>query len=377
MLARRLGFPQEVQRAVRFTLEQWDGRGLVYGMTGEQIPITSRIVHMAQVLEVAHRLGGVSMALAMAKQRRGKDFDPILVDAFLGISTLGDFWEPLRMDVAQHTILAMKPPSPFDHLSESEVDTFCEVVADFNDIRSPHTWNHSQIVATVAVQTGRHLGLSQEELRTLRRAGLVHDLGKAALPLGIVEKEGNLSESEWERFRLHPYYTERILSRVERLKPLMSEAAAHHERIDGEGYHRRLAGEQIPLGGRILSTADVYAIFSKRAEGEDPQATLQQMQSLVGTQLDSDCYDALVASFGDEKPVLKRQAVGQPPHTLSEREMEVLRELAKGFSNKQIAKSLFISEKTVERHLENIYGKLDVSCRTAAVVWAVQNGIAS
>ena len=133
---------------------------------------------------------------------------------------------PLELETAQQVILDMKPSSPFDHVSEDQVDVVCEVIADFVDIRSPRTWNHSQKVATLAAAIGRALGQSEEQLRTLRRAALVHDLGKAVLPDGILSKQ-NLSEGEWEEFRLHSYYTERILARVEELYALIPVAAAH------------------------------------------------------------------------------------------------------------------------------------------------------
>ena len=375
MLARRLGFPEEVQQTVRFSLEQWDGKGPVYGMKGDQIPVTSRIVHLAQVCEVAHRFGGASAVVAVAKQRGGKDFDPVLASTLLELSARDDFWRPLQLESAQQTILGMKPPSTFDSLSDGQVETFCEVVADFTDIRSQQTWSHSQVVATIVVGIGRQIGLGQEELTGLRRAALVHDLGKAALPFGIVEKEDDLSEGEWERFRLHPYYTDRILSRVEQLKPLVPVAAAHHEWANGQGYHRQLSGEQIPLGGRILAVADTYAILSKRADPADPEDVLQEMRFLVGTHLDGDCFEALVASLSGAPPPVTSTPRRQRPGNLSEREMELLRELAKGLGNKQIARNLVISEKTVEHHLENIYNKLGISSRTSAVVFAVQNGI--
>ena len=375
MLAGRLGLPKEVQRSVRLSLEHWDGSGPVYGMKGEEVPVTARIIHMAQVLEIGHRFGGTSAAVAVANQRKGKDFDPSLVGAFLELSSRRDFWGPLELDTAQSVILDMKPPSQFDRVSEDKVDTVCEVVADFTDIRTPRTWNHSQKVATLASTIGQTLGLKKEQLTTLRRAALVHDLGKAALPDGVLKKQDNLSQSEWEQFRLHPYYTERILTRIQRLRPLASEAAAHHERVDGQGYHRQLAEDRIPLGGRILAVADTYETLSKSVDQADSQATLRQMGPLVGSQLDVDCFEALAGSLGQDNLLITRSVEARPSHAVSEREIEVLGELAKGLTNKQIAQTLVISENTVERHLDNIYGKLGVSSRTAAVVWAVHNGI--
>ena len=215
------------------------------------------------------------------------------------------------------------------------MDTFCEVVADFTDIRSEHTWNHSRIVATTAEAIGRSMGLAGKELPRLRRAALVHDLGKAALPYAIMEKQGGFTEGEWESFRLHPYYTERIVARVDRLKPLLPDAGAHHEWINGEGYHRQLKGDHIPLGGRILAVADAHALMSKTLSGRDGGGELlREMGSLVGTQLDGDCFDALVRATGGATPASAAPSrSGQGPGNLSERETEVLRELAKGLTN--------------------------------------------
>ena len=325
-------------------------------------------------MEVAHAFGGTSAAAAVAGERRGTDFDPELVGAFLSLSDRPEFWHVLEQDSVQTEVLAMKPPSRFDRVSDGQVETVCEVIADFTDIASQHSWNPSQIVADLAVGIARQLGLRDEEVTRLRRVALVHDIGKVAVPSATLQKQERLSESEWEVFRLHPYYTERVLSRVGSLSSLAHEAAAHHESLDGQGYHRRLAGEQIPLGGRIMALADTFAVLSRQTPGVETDETLQQLGPMVGPQLDPMCFEALVASLDGARPsrAARRR---QRPGNLTEREAELLRELAKGLSNKQIANSLVISQKTVEHHLENIYNKLGISSRTSAVVFAVQNGI--
>ena len=375
MVTRRLELPEGVQKAVRYIFEQWDGKGMAYGLKGEAIPVASRILYLAQLLEVIYGLGGAAAAESVAKQRRGKDFDPNLVGAFLELARDPTFWSFLDQESVQNEVLSMKPPSSLDQVTEEHVDTFCDVIADFIDIKSRYTWGHSRTVASLAENMAHKLGLDEEESARVRRAALVHDLGKAAVPGNILDAQGDLSENDWERFRLHPYYTDRILGRVEMLKHLAPDAATHHERLDGQGYHRQLAGDQIPLGGRILAVADVYATLSGRTRSGDVEGPLRQMRSMAGDHLDADCCDALVATLGGKQPTTSRRVHGQLPHSLSDREIEVLVELAKGLSNKEIAKSLFISQKTVGHHLENIYGKLDVSCRTSAVVFAVQNGI--
>lgn len=376
MLARRLGFPEDVQRTLRQMLERWDGRGMAYGLKGNAIDVPAQILHLSQVIEVAHSLGGVSAAEAVARKRRGTDFNPQLVGIFLKLSRRPDFWNVLEQESVQAPVLAMKPSSDFDRVSESEVETVCATLADFTDIRFRRTWNHSPITAEVAVGIGRHLGLGQGDVKRLRRAALVHDLGEVAIPGSIAEKVEHFTESEWERYRLHPYYTERILVRVEALKDLAPEAAAHHEWVNGQGYFRQLSSQQIPLGARVLAVADTYALLShEQGDQTDAGVVLQQMRPLVGTQLDPSCFEALAASLSGAALPRSLRPRGLRPGNLSEREIELLSHLARGLSNRQIAKALVISEKTVEHHLDHIYNKLGVSSRTAAVVFAVQNGI--
>lgn len=372
MFARRLALPVTVQQAIRFSWEHWDGKGLAYGLKGEQAPIAARVLHLAQVVQAAHTFGGQAAARAIATERRGTDFDPALVGPFLEISARPGFWDVPESESAQDAVLALKPASAFDLLDASQVDAVCEVLADFADVKSRSIWNHSLLVAESATAVARQLGLPVSETGRIRRAALVHDLGKAAVPVGILEKE-SLTTEESERFRLHPYYTERALSRVGPLRELAADAGAHHEHVDGSGYHRQLDRDRIPLGGRILAVADKFAILSRGQHGSDPTRALETMFPLVGSQLDGDCYDALVASQGGSAPVRPLRA--KTASGLTDREVEVLRLLCGGISNREIAKTLVVSGKTVEHHLEHIYSKLDVTSRTAASVFAVQNGL--
>ena len=174
-----------------------------------------------------------------------------------------------------------------------------------------------------------------------------------------------------------PNYTQRVLERVEPLHELAPAAATAHEWINGQGYHRQLIGEQIPLNGRILAVADTYAQLTQQLGDKlEPEEALRKMRLSVGTQFDESCYDALAASLTSAHPVKRTVRERRGLSELTEREAEVLRLLAQGQSNPQIAKALVISRKTVEHHLERIYYKIGVTCRTSAVVYAVQHGIA-
>ena len=377
LFARRLGFPEYVQHTLRFQLERWDGKSLAYGLKDTAVPLAARILFVAVTVELAYGFGGPAAARALAREQRGARFDPEVVDAFLTLEKQADFWPTLEHESAQSVTLAMQPPTSADRMMADQMEVVCEALADLVDIKTYESWNHSRIVAEVAVGIGSYLGLGEAEQTRLRCAALVHDIGNVAIPLRILEKGDSRSASEWEYYRLHSYYTQRVLERVEPLQELAPAAAAAHEWINGQGYHRQLIGEQIPLNGRILAVADTYAqLMQQQGDLVEPADVLRKMRPLVGTQFDGSCYDALAASLNSahrvKRTVPRRRQLGD----LTEREAEVLRLLAQGQSNPQIAQTLVISRKTVEHHLEHIYNKIGVTCRTSAVVYAVQQGTA-
>jgi HD-GYP domain-containing protein (c-di-GMP phosphodiesterase class II) len=377
LFARRLGFPEYVQRTVRFQWERWDGKGQAYGLKGSEVPLTARILQVALALELAHGFGGPAAARALAREQCGARFDPEVVDAFLTVEKRADFWQPFEQGSVNSVILAMQPPTSADRMVEDKMEAVCEALADLVDVKTYESWNHSRIVAEVAVGMGSYLGLEGAELTKLRCAALVHDIGNVAIPFRILEKGDNRSASEWEYYRLHSYYTQRVLERVEPFRELAPAAAAAHEWINGQGYHRQLIGEQIPLHGRILAVADTYAQLIQQQDNQlEPEDALRIMRSSVGTQFDESCYDALTASLTGVHPIKRATPVHRQLGDLTEREAEVLHLLAQGQSNPQIANILVISRKTVEHHLEHIYNKIGVTCRTSAVVYAVQHGIA-
>ena len=204
----------------------------------------------------------------------------------------------------------------------------------------------------------------------------MHDVGKVAIPVAILTKGEQRSSSEWETLRLHPYYTQRILERVASLQALAPAASAHHEWVNGQGYHRQLCGEQIPLHGRILAVANSYVrLIQQKGDQTDQAAVLHKMHALVDSQFDRACYEALVTSVTKGHDIQYISPRSLAVGNLTKREVEVLSLLAKGYNTPQIARTLHISRKTVEHHLSHIYKKIGVTCRTAAVVYAVQQGI--
>ena len=375
LFARQLGFPDYVQHTLRFQWERWDGKGMAYRLKGATIPMTARILHFVQVLDLTYRFGGAEATRVIAQERRGSRFDPEVVDAFLTKMRREDFWSSFEEEARQEALLAKRPATVADR-GEDATERVCEALADFIDLKTRETWHHSRTVAELAMGMGTCLDLEASELSELRCAALVHDVGKVAIPLSILVKGEQRSSSERERYLLHPYYTQRILERVQPLQELAQAAAAHHEWMNGQGYHRQLCGEQIPFHGRILAVANAYVrLMQQQGDGQDAAEGLRRMRPLVGSQFDGCCFDALVTL------VRGGDGLRSVPHrprkvgNLTEREAEVLCLLAQGRNTPQIARTLDISRKTVEHHLSHIYAKIGVTCRTAAVVYAVQQGL--
>jgi HD-GYP domain-containing protein (c-di-GMP phosphodiesterase class II) len=370
LFARRLGFPSHVQQTLRFQWERWDGRGMAYGLKGATIPRTARILHFAQVLDLTYRFAGPPATILLAQERRGNRFDPEAVDTFLALARQPDFWPTFEQQLAEEALLANPPVTQADQTPGDQVELICEVLAEFIDLKTRETWHHSETVAEVAQTIGTRLGLSTDELTSLRRAAFVHDIGKVAVPIAILSKGEGRTKNEWETYHLHPYYTQRILERVKALRELAQVAASHHEWVNGQGYHRQLTGTQIPFHGRILAVANSYARLTQQLQ---PPEALRQMSALVDQQFDRACYQALVATVTGKSRLPGPRLEAAQQGGLTAREVEVLRLLARGLNTPQIARTLQISKKTVEHHLRHIYAKIDVTCRTAAVVYAVQH----
>lgn len=253
-----LGFPAAAADAVRALDEHWDGHGKPQGLRGEDIPLLARIACIAQTAEVFVTARGVTAARRMVRKRRGRWFDPAVCDAFLAIADADPLWGQLADDVTPASIAAVEPDGQRTIPSLERIDLLAEAFAQVIDAKSSFTFRHSEGVARIAVDIGRQFGMDASALRRLRWAGLLHDIGKLGVSSAILEKPGRLSAAETAEIRLHPLYTEQILSQVRAFDEIALSAAAHHERLDGRGYHRGLVGDEIPVDGRILAVADVY-----------------------------------------------------------------------------------------------------------------------
>jgi HD-GYP domain-containing protein (c-di-GMP phosphodiesterase class II) len=271
-------------------------------------------------------------------------------------------------------VLDLEPESPIRYVEGAKLDDVALAAADFVDLKSPSTVNHSRETARLVEKIARRMDLPTLEIVTLRRAALVHDLGHIALPGHILLNRDHLSEVDQEKLRLHPYYTERILSRVPALASVATLAGMHHERLNGTGYYRGLSGDDLPLSACILALADDFQDRLKADPNQlnlDPKDVLKAMQTDVGTLFSPECFAALAEELG--VAVSKPQHRREWPGGLTDREVEVLRQVVKGDTNRQIAQELVISERTVAHHLEHIYDKIGISSRAAAVFFAMEH----
>jgi HD-GYP domain-containing protein (c-di-GMP phosphodiesterase class II) len=368
-LARELGLDADVCAGLGQAFERWDGKGPGQ-LRGAAIALPSRLVGIADVVEVFHRLGGVASAVAVARERRGTQFDPELVDAFCGCA------EEVLADAETATtweaVIAAEPALGVV-LGGDQLDAALAAVANFIDVKSPYTLGHSGAVAALAEAAARAAGLTEPDAVLARRAGYVHDLGRLGVSNAIWDKPGALSVGELERVRLHPYLTERMLA-GSALAPLGALAVQHHERLDGSGYPRGLSGAALTPVARILAAADAYCAKREprahRAELSAEAAAVYLRQEVRAGRLDADAVEAVLRAAG--QPARRRRTW---PAGLTTREVEVLRLAARGLSNVEIAARLGITKKTAAHHVEHIYTKIGVSNRARASLFAAQHGL--
>ena len=370
-LALRVGLPQSVQQALAASYEMWDGKGWPGKLSGSDIPVAARVAQFAEFMEVAHRVGGVDVATVLARSRSGKQFDPALVAAFC------DAAHSILDDLDATPTWAMvvdNEPSLGVDLTDDEFDHALESIATFIDLKSPYFLGHARAVSDLAAEAGRSMGMTGDDLRTLRRAGLAHGLGRLGISNAIWDKVGALGAGERERVRLQPYLNERMLQQSPALAPLAAITVQFRERLDGSGYPRQLAGTGISTPARVLAASDAYQAMREprphRAELDADAASAELRHEVDVGRLDGDAVDAVLKAAG--QPVAQRR---DRPAGLTAREVEVLRLVSRGLSSKEIARQLVISPKTARNHIEHIYTKIGASSRVNASLFAMQHGL--
>jgi HD-GYP domain-containing protein (c-di-GMP phosphodiesterase class II) len=316
------------------------------------------------------RLGGPDAAVEMARQRAGGWFDPAVADTFVRVG--GDILRSLASADVWVEVTAGEP-EPVRRLPAARLDEVAAAFADMVDLKTPFTLGHSTGVADLASEAAMQIGLGADDVGRLRRAALLHALGRVAVPNAVWEKPGALTTSQWEQVRLHAYHSERILARSPVLEPLAAIAGRHHERLDGSGYHRGASGSEIPVEARLLAVADAFQAMTQsrphRAAMTAEEAARTIEASAAAGHVDPECARAVVAAAGGQ-PTRMRW-----PEELSDREVEVLRLVARGLSNREVAGELHISRRTAEHHVQHIYAKIGASTRAAAALFAMEHGL--
>ena len=373
-LGQRLRLPERSCEGLWFVFERWDGKGMPAGAAGERIPIAARILHAARDASAFAAAGGAEMVCAMAKRAAGSSLDPRFAGllrehapVLLGRVGAVDAWE---------RVVAAEPrPRMF---TGEDLDGACQVIADYADLKSYGTLGHSRAVAEVAEAASWRLGLKPEAVGDVRRAAWLHDMGRVGVSAAVWEKPGPLTSGEWEQVRLHCYHTERLLARIPGLSELARTAASDHERLDGSGYHRGVSAEELSPVARVLSASDAWCAMSEprphRPARTSSDAARELYEEADAGKLAREAVDAVLESVGERaRTAAERRA--EPPVGLTAREVEVLRLLARGLTNKQSAQQLEISPKTVGRHVESIYSKIGASTRGAAALFAVEHDL--
>ncbi len=294
-IVRLLGLGEHVAEAVYSLDEHWNGFGSPHGLKKDAIPLLSRIACLAQTVAVFQSHFGKEKALQVARSRRKTWFDPALVRALFAFEDDVRFWDDLRQR-PREALDSLTSDSLLTEVSASDLDTICLAFAAIVDAKSPFTADHSRRVAQYAVEIGARLGFSQDGLAELRRAGLLHDLGKLGVPNLILEKPGKLTGEEWETVRRHPEWTAKVLSGLPALARVKEIAAAHHEKLNGTGYWRGLSSDRLDLPQRVLAVADIWdALTANRPyrDGMTPEQALAILDKDAGLALDADCIETL------------------------------------------------------------------------------------
>lgn len=364
----RLGLGDGAIAALAQIHERWDGRGGPARLRETQLEPVVTVLQVAHFAESMVHRGGVEAASIAVAQRRGEALAPAVCDAFTAHAR--ELLAPLEREGAWAAFVAIGSRFPVVQ-SSHRVDDVIAAFADFTDLYSVYTLGHSSQVAEVATRAAAALGIAAADIEILRRAALLHDLGRVALPCALWEKSTPLSAAERERIHLHAYWGQRLLARAPSLASEAALAEATHERCDGAGYPRRLEGAALGVAARVLAAADVWcALRSARPQRPafDDSAAIAMLRGEVRSgQLDARVVDAILG--------VGPSSARARPAGLTEREIEVLQLVARGDTNKEVAQRLGISARTVGHHLAHAYEKIGVSTRAAAALFAIEHGL--
>ncbi|MGH3346658.1 MAG: HD domain-containing phosphohydrolase [Nocardioides sp.] len=364
---RRLGLDTSAQHALGHLTAMWNGKGFPRAH-GDQIPLPTRIMHVAGAAVMFWEVGGEDMAVSQVRRRSGGELDPDLADLFLadpsgmldGLDSSDPFAAVLDLE-----------PDPVERVGDERLLDVARTCGDLVDLKSPWLHGHSRGVADLARGAADSLGLA--EAPQVQVAGHLHDVGRVGVPSRIWSMQREWTTTERDQARLHAHHTERVLARVPELAYVAELAAAHHERCDGSGYHRGLRADRLSIGARVLAAADEWRTLVEdrpHRPGLDEQRARRRLESDVREgRLDGDAVAAVLVASG-EGPRRPTTTAG-----LTSRQLEVLRLVTRGLSNKEIARRLTLSSRTVDRHVADVYTRIGVTSRAAAALYAIEHGL--
>ena len=371
--ARRVGLRPAVQRALHEITEWWNGEGPPRGLRGEEIARPARIASAAADAARFDHLGSAPAAVAALRARAGAILDPEVVEAFA--ADADQLLAESRRGDPRQRILELEP-EPQIEVDAVEVRRVAAAFGDLVDMKMPATHGHSSEVARLARVAAQRQGLDARTVERLEVSALLHDLGRMAVSNAIWQKPGSLTGAEWEQVRMHPYHSERILATSRALAPAARDAGMHHERLDGSGYHRGCRARDLTAAARVLAAADAFQAMTQqrphRPALSGEQAGEELKREVRSGRLDPDAVAAVLECGGQRRA---RRRDNLRPGGLSEREAEVVRLVAGGLSNPEIAARLVISRRTAEHHVQHVYAKLGVSSRAAAALFAHEHDL--
>lgn len=371
MMSDRLGMGERFARMFYFLTDRWDGQGFLRRAAADELPMALRTAMVARDIAYQRLIGGDEHALDTVVKRGGHAFDPVIVETFA--RNAGEVFEVGRpAESAWEAVLAAEP-TPHLVVEDDGVDRALGAIADFSDLLTPSLVGHSSGVAALAERAARNAGFGDDDVATVRRAALIHDVGRVAVSPAVWEKPEALTTDELEQVRLHPYHAERVFARSPFLAELADLGCSHHERLDGSGYHRGLTAQTMDHRSRLIAAADTLHALTEPRAYRDALTTKEAAEIVVG-----------MANSGLLDPVMVRavvEASGEPtpevvnPAGLTDREIAVLGLLARGLQTKQIARHFDVSPKTIDTHIQSAYRKIGVSTRAAATLFAMENGL--
>jgi HD-GYP domain-containing protein (c-di-GMP phosphodiesterase class II) len=372
--ARRLGLSEGAQRGLHEVFEWWNGKGAPRGLKGDDIALVGRVAFVGGTAAEHDVLGGPELAIEAVRRRAGTVFDPAIADTF--VTHGAELLETASIGDPRQRVLEAEP-EPVRIISEARLPDAAVVFGDIADLKAPFMHGHSAGVARLARMAGEKLGLGPTALLRLHVAALLHDLGRIGVPDGVWEKPGELTTADWEQIRLHPYHSERVLSCSPVLEHMAPIAGMHHERMDGSGYHRGCKAPEISVSTRVLAAADALQAMTQSRPHRNALTVDEAVEQIQNDaregRLDPDAVVAVADAAGHS---LEKKA-SLRPGGLSDREIEVLKLMTQGLSNREMGRRLYISPRTAEHHVQHIYTKIGVSSRAAAAMFAMEHGLVS